>query len=357
MRSALFLGAGASAFAGYPTTEELMDHVRERVEKRRYEPNRDKGCQNYIASVIDNSVYSDVEKLYDGIERTINTYTNPNCKPIIGGLKDNNTGICREQIIKELKYLLSTIRDILLESFVVSSGYHESIKLMYDKTRSAMKIKGTTELRVFTTNYDLVMEEYAKQAGYEIVNGFRPHGHLRTVWDDVWKPRAERSMYMIKLHGSMSWYRDAGGHIMEIGGIQDRDIDHDVMIAPTEGMKNYGREPFPALMDHFKKEMERVDVLLAIGSSYRDEEIVSIIKDRLEDGMYLISLSPTAAEDIRRVSDTEPEDVEAGGVHLKTVGQRVILCEMEFGPATLDTVRASLEMAYEIIRNNYKNSM
>ena len=39
MRSALFLGAGASKFAGHPTTVELLDLVRERVGERRHEPN------------------------------------------------------------------------------------------------------------------------------------------------------------------------------------------------------------------------------------------------------------------------------------------------------------------------------
>lgn len=95
--------------------------------------------------------------------------------------------------------------------------------------------------------------------------------------------------------------------------------------------------------------MEEIDVLLVVGFSYRDPEIVDTIKDRVASGMYLISFSPTATEDIRHVASDVPKDV-AGSACLKTIGRHIILCETKFGPETLDTIRASLERTYDIIR-------
>lgn len=327
---------------GHPTTKELMDIVRERVEKRKDEPHRDGNCQNYIMSIINSDVYSDVEKLYDGIDQIINSHASPNCGPIIGGIRDGPTGILGWQIINDLEELRSTIRGVLLESFVIRSDYHGSIKLMYDKTRSAMKIKGSTALHVFTTNYDLVMEEYAKKTGYEMVNGFKPHGHLRSVWDGAWTPQTERSMYLTKLHGSVNWHEDADGNVVETGGVMQRDSDHDVFIAPTEGAKDYGRKPFPDLLRHFKESMEDVETLLVIGFSYRDAEINEIIKRRLDEGMLLISVSPSASSDIERISAAKRQPVDWNDSRFVVLDPKIALCDMEFGPDTIDDVRSTL---------------
>ena len=366
MKSALFLGAGASAFVSLPTTKKLLGLVRERVQKRASEQSRDKNCQRYIMSVIKDDTYNDIEQLYDGMEQIINIAGNDNCRPVIGRIADQ-TGISYDQIIEELEYLRRAVRDTLLESLRIDQAMHGSIKQVYDKVRTIMRSdgmgktrlvpsSGTEAFRVFTTNYDLVMEEYGRMAGFEIVNGFKPANYLGRAWGNTWDHSAERLMYLTKLHGSVNWWRNADDDILETGGIQDRNADDDIMVAPTEGGKQYDEKPFRTLMERFKEEMGEVDVLLAIGFSYRDREIVSIIRDRLDGGMHLISLSPTAAGDIRRVKDAEPEDVVAGGVHLKTVGPRIILCETEFGPNPLDAVRASLEAAYGIIRSNRKNS-
>lgn len=329
-------------FVGHPTTKELMGLVQRHVEKRRNEPYRDVSCQNYIMSVVNSDVYSDVEKLYDGIEQIINTHTRPNCEPIVGGTRDSNTSIQNGQIIDELKVLRVVIRDILLKSFDIGSDRHELIKRVYDKTRSTMKIKGEEELHVFTTNYDLVMEEYAKKAGYEVVNGFKPSGHLNAVWDDVWMFRTNRSMSLTKLHGSINWHKDADGNIMETGGIQDRDIDHDVLIAPTEGAKNYDSEPFLSLISRFEESLKSVDMLVVIGFSYRDAEICKIIKQRLDEGMLLISVSPSASNDIARIYDAKRQPVKVNNSQFVVLDSKIALCDKEFGPDTIEDVCSTL---------------
>ena len=342
VRTALFLGAGASVFAGQPTTGELMERVRKRVRERE-DMKRSEDRQNYIMRVINNDVYSDIEKLYDGIEQIIGIDKNPNCKPIIGE-SDTDHG----KIIDEMTGLRSTIREVLLDSFSIDPRLQGKIKQLYRSVWEMMKNRGTDKFQVFTTNYDTVMEEYCTAANLELVNGFMPYRYLSRYWFSVWTAETANPVYLTKLHGSINWHRDNDDEIVEIGGVEPRSADRDILIVPTEGAKRYDWGPFPDLMDRFRKEIENVDVLLVIGFSYRDDEIVRIIRNRLENGMALISVSPDAAVDIRRVHDAKYRTERVGDQYLKVIDGRIFLCEEEFGPDTIAAVLFTLEAAYKL---------
>ena len=348
MKTALFLGAGASVFAGQPTTKELMKRVRKRVQEHEDIQHMDKDRQNYIMRVINNTAYSDIEKLYDGIEQMIGINRNPNCKPIIGESDSYNTD--HVKIIDDLTGLQSTIREVLLDSFSVDPRSHGTIKMTYDRIWKEMKNNGTKEFQIFTTNYDTVMEEYCIEANLVVANGFVPYRHLSRYWSDVWTAETANIVYLTKLHGSINWHRNNDGEIVEIGGVEQRSPDRDILIAPTEGAKHYDGEPFSALMDRFRKEIENVDVLLVIGFSYRDDEIVRIIRSRLENGMAMISVSPDAAVDIRRVHDAEYKTKHVNDLNLKVIDWRIFLCEERFGPDTIFDVLATLDVAYKLIQ-------
>ena len=351
MRTALFLGAGASAFAGQPTTKTIMDHVRERVRERGNMSRRDKDRQNYIMSIVDDPTYTDVEKLYSGIKKMIDVINDPNCRPIIDRMAIKNN-LSHKQMNAELTHLRNDIRALLRKSFEIKPGVRKSIKQMYDMIWEVMKENGTDEFQVFTTNYDTVMEEYCIEAKLDMVNGFRPHHHLSRIWADEWATGGAHSLHLTKLHGSMNWYEDADGKIVEIGSAGQRNTDSDVIIAPTEGAKDYDRDPFSDLIDHFEEEIEYVDVLLVIGFSYRDTEIAEIIMDRVEEGMALISVSRDAVDDIYPVSHGGVKIEESNGQQIKVVDSRIILYKQKFGPATISDVRSSLKAAYGFIRRN-----
>ena len=347
MKTALFLGAGASAFVDLPTTKKLMGRVRKRADGVRVDG---RSLSNITKLIVTNNDYTDVEKLYDGIDRMSRIrHDIPNLGPIFGVLHGSDSIFKRT--LDELGDVRSVIRDVLLESFSIKSDAHNPIVQMHDMVRSVINDGGTDELLVFTTNYDTVIETYAHMVGLEIVNGFTDGGHLSMVWADNWNHSTDKpSLYLVKLHGSINWYEDADGNIVEAAGIPQRDADHDIMIAPTEGSKDYGRKPFPALMQRFKESLRDVDVLLAIGFSYRDEEIVNIIKDRLDDGMALISFSPDAAADIHRVSDADVVTILTDSPVIKTAGAGIALIDREFGPETINDVRPLLEVAYRLIQ-------
>lgn len=355
MKTALLLGAGASAFASQPTTREIMELLRDQVRQLEDEDGLDEGLQNYIMGIVEDYTYDDIEELYDGIDRVINITTNHNSKPIISNMGDQEYGVIDAKMIDGLVSLRSMIRKTLRGAFGINSDAQESIKDMYDMVWSIIKGSGTKEFRVFTTNYDLVVETYANGAGFEIINGFKPYHYRSGFWANIWDRGTDLPpLYLTKMHGSIYWHRDADGKIVETGSVADVDVDSDIMIAPTMGAKDYNREPFAALIDRFKAAIREVDVLLVIGFSYRDDEIVNIIKNEMENGMALISVSLDADTSVPRISDTEMETTEINGEYLKVVGPRIVLCDIEFGPYYVGELRTALDTAYAFIRPSIK---
>ena len=347
MRTALFLGAGASEFAGLPTTTGLMDGVRTRVK------NTGKNVYNLDSVteiIINQDHYKDIEKLYDGIDRMLRLRDDvSNIRPVFIVVEANST---LKNTINALRRVRLVIRDVLLNSFDIKSDTHNTIRQMYNMVRSVIGGGGPGEFLVFTTNYDTVLEKYCDMNNLVVVNGFRQEGHLRRVWADKWTTDAADYMHLIKLHGSIFWHEDSDGDIVETGTVAQRDYKHDVLIAPTEGVKDYDKNPFPALWKHFVEEIGKVDVLLVIGFSYRDEEIVGMIKDRLENGMALISVSLEPAADIKRVSDAKIETVEIDGQTLQTAGKGVVLVKQSFEPNNINMVRALLNAAFKFLRED-----
>ena len=349
MKIALFLGAGASVFASQPTAAEMLKCVRDRVRDRKDEQYGNRKLKGYITSIVENSAYSDVEELYDGVDRIATIGKHSNCKPIID--KTIAKGISLGEIIDEMNGLKVTIREVLLDLLIIREGKIKLIKHVYDDVLSIMKYYETDKIHVFTTNYDAVVEEYCNETNLDVVNGFKPYRHKKSVWANAWDYDGMKpSLYLTKLHGSIYWSRDADGKIVETGGVEARDASDDIMIAPTEGVKEYDKKPFPELMCHFKKAIEGIDVLLVIGFSYRDKEIVSIIKDRVERGMILISVSPSTVTDIRNVFGADAKIKETNNQQIKVIGSKIILCEQEFGLDTDQTMNIALKMAYKRIQ-------
>ena len=341
MKAALFLGAGASVFAGQPATADLMDILRKRIPD---------DMSEITKTIVESGDYADIEQLYDGIDRMLDVrdakHDIRNIKPIIRAMHDGGGEF--KTTLDELQRLKSIINDILREKLAAHDNIGDIVS-MYNMVTSVIKDHVADGLWVFTTNYDTVVEAYAKEIGRELVNGFQHRESTNDVWLNEWDSRPNKPLYLVKLHGSMHWYMD-GEQVLEakVGG--KRTTGNSVLIAPTEGAKDYGKEPFRELKERFKKELESVDVLLVIGFSYRDEELVKIIKAQLDRGMALISVSPRDEEFEQRVSNGFNGEVPVGDKLFRTKG-RIVLINEKFEPDTVDGMRDWLTGSFRWIRD------
>lgn len=347
MKTALFLGAGASAFAGHPTTRELMGVAHKYVPHLGRSEGRDQAQQKRIVDIV--NAYQDIEKLYDGIDRMRRLRDDPNAGPIARVLWGSDTTF--GNTLDELGELRAVTCGELPDKFTIDAASCDQIVDMYDMVHSVIvDVSEDDNLYVFTTNYDMVMEEYADAKRFGIVNGFKPDGYQNKVWNDSWSINTDRpTLYLTKLHGSINWRRAAKDVVVEYGKVWHRDAENNVVIAPTEGVKDYGIAPFPAIMARFEAEIEHVDVLLTIGFSYRDTEIVDIIKERLNAGMVLISVSPTTSNDIQSAVSNGTRSVEeSGNMQFEVVEPGIILCDQKFETGTRDELYGMLKAAYKI---------
>ncbi len=346
MKTALFLGAGASAFIQYPTARGLMERLQNRVQD-----SETGGMSEVIKHIIED--YDDIEKLYDGIDRLLSmrdyAYRDiHNSGPIIYMLYGKNNSF--KAILDELESLKSVIGDILLESFKFNTSDIESVVRMYNMLKEVIKDDESDGLQIFTTNYDMVIEKYASEIDFGLVNGFQYRRSTDNAWVGKWETMIHnKPLYLTKLHGSVNWYED-DEKIWEADNVRQRREGRSVMIAPTEGPKDYSRKPFPELQKHFEEEIAKVDVLLVIGFSYRDEYVVNVIKNNLDRGMKMITVSPTSMQDIKLVDAVAPRMTVTGSFF--TLSDRIVLIDEEFKLETIDRMYTSLYDAFYYVEHN-----
>ena len=296
MKTALFLGAGASVFAGMPTTKELVNGVLQRV--YRHETWESPAAKSLATNIVNAHADKDVEVLYQTI-RTMITAEKQHKETMEYRKKSDGGGTWKREIrthaphrpgsettkdetadidetIRTLESLEVAIRNTLLTSLTVQPDNVDSVVSLYDE------LFRHVPRRIVTTNYDNILEVYCEQKKLNLANGFKK-SHLgdRRTWDGAWTG-GETALFMTKLHGSITWQKDDGDTILEIGKPGMRDTDRDVMIAPTLGEKDYGDDIFRKLSSQFKGILDDTEMLIVVGFSFRDPEINQVLQKRLK---------------------------------------------------------------------------
>jgi SIR2-like domain len=194
---------------------------------------------------------------------------------------------------------------ILLESLLKKWLYHRCKDL---NTLSSDRLQDHEELfrrillrsttlpraKIFTTNYDLVLERTLDNLGVMYFDGFLGtiHRSLRTesYHYDLYYPgettegrvsRVDRVLHLYKLHGSINWRRRRGrpDDVIISAGLPEGDEYGDVMIYPSPlkvtEMNGY---PYAEMFRHFSTAIHQPQsALLTIGYKFQDEHINRLI--------------------------------------------------------------------------------
>jgi hypothetical protein len=144
---------------------------------------------------------------------------------------------------------------------------------------------------VFTTNYDLIVEEAIEQTGLAIETG-RTRSVTPRLSVDLWdtteniaSPR--KTGIFTKLHGSIDWIWGEDGEIFV--GTPRFTGSHKQHAIIYPGLKGPPRAaPFTAFHDYLKLSSEAATAAIFIGFAFRDEYINEIVRDRLRPGMPIV---------------------------------------------------------------------
>lgn len=136
--------------------------------------------------------------------------------------------------------------------------------------------------QVFTTNYDLLMEQALERYRVAYFDGFmgshEPVFDLEAIEED---DLPARWTLLWKLHGSINWAQDTSGHV--IRRPSQADDEASALVYPSHLKYDQSRRlPYLAMMDRLKAFLRKPGaILVSCGFSFRDQHINEVIEQSL----------------------------------------------------------------------------
>ena len=168
---------------------------------------------------------------------------------------------------------------------------------------------------LFTTNYDFVYEYVAEEKDIDINDNFIKNGQSK-FWNKKISFPIGNGLTLIKLHGSVSWYKDSNNEIEKIE--HDTPLNpmgkeiHRLVIFPTR-FKDIYAQHFFALYSQFLSFISEAQLIIIIGHSLRDEYLKAGIIERYRKGrLYIIIISPIISESLIKEISSSNSGVEKG---------------------------------------------
>ncbi|NCC04468.1 MAG: SIR2 family protein [Proteobacteria bacterium] len=144
-------------------------------------------------------------------------------------------------------------------------------------------VRRDNPVEVFTTNYDLLMEQAFEDYAVPYFDGFagvrRPFFDLRAMEEDMLPLRWAR---LWKIHGSINWYQGCDGGVFR--GAANEDEESKRVIHPSHLKYQQSRRlPYLAMIDRLRAFMKKPGASLVLcGYSFRDEHLNEVIVQGLE---------------------------------------------------------------------------
>lgn len=146
-------------------------------------------------------------------------------------------------------------------------------------------------IEIFTTNYDLLMEQALEDQRVPYFDGFagvrKPFFDLRAMEEDTLPPRWAR---LWKLHGSINWYQAEKGGVLR-GATNEAGLRR--VIHPSHlKYEESRRMPYLAMIDRLRAFLKKPTATLVLcGYSFRDEHLNEVIVQGLQSTQTAIAFA------------------------------------------------------------------
>ena len=201
-----------------------------------------------------------------------------------------------------LEELQGDINALVYELYTATPS-DEALKIWIGFFESMARYELDTE--VFTTNYDLVLENAirAGRLGQRIGTGRVTDGISIMIDPAIWhtsleKPSTnDRTGLLTKLHGSVDWQRDNRGRIVVGASRFTGQHPNHILIYPGFKVETQ-EEPFVTFHDHLRRVAAQAQAAIFIGYAFRDEYINGILSDMPSDIPKFVINTEQSAPDL-----------------------------------------------------------
>jgi NAD-dependent SIR2 family protein deacetylase len=224
-----------------------------------------------------------------------NFYTNGDIEGLLSHviLYEKLNGVIRNDNDESLKGLLENKISKLCKLDLQEQAPHKDFlnKVTARKNNDA-------RVQLFTTNYDTLFEQAAKNAGFVVIDGFsftQPRtfaGHwfdLDIVNREKTRLKQEENFmskvfHLYKLHGSLDWTKGKNEKNGKDEIIQRDSPDDPLIIYPaSEKYESSYEQPYFEMMSRFQQALRKEETLLIIiGFGFQDKHIKNVIVEAVE---------------------------------------------------------------------------
>lgn len=287
MSSVVFLlGAGASMDAGMPSAAQLTASLREQLPSLKDM----KGNTRAEFSELFDALAEYEPEIRENYERFFEWLT---------FLRQGQTGSFRKVVTFKLDHRLvdavpclvwsvkQAIWEILRSRHKCPTYQPGHLEILGD----FLPMEG--RLSVFTTNYDLCIEDACRAGGIDVTTGFHPSSGQ---WNPSLFQRGATGINLYKLHGSLNW-----GLSDDLSDLENRPLveryppewnkEPELILGP--GSKLQPDDPYAALYAEFHRAVRQAKVCVAIGYSFRDNHIKVPLRHASHRRTKIIDVNPS----------------------------------------------------------------
>lgn len=300
-RIAFLLGAGASRDAGLPDVRELVESF---IGNKRLK-NRRVLSDVYTALKRSHDVV-DVELLLDAFDQLAVRQ-----RQVLSAFVSSE-GWIRAATASPSVYL--ELRDALYAHIRTRLALAPGAVDYYGALVDLAVIEGG--LDVFSLNYDLAVELACLVRGEAWTDGFDPRwnpNQFSAVSADGGHSRFRVRLH--KMHGSLVWHRLENGEIekVAVSPARSAEVRHfsgsrleEALIYPAAGGKDVHSDPYATLVERFRATLRAAETLVAVGYSFRDRHIKSVVTEAMvvNRRLRLVVVDPSAHEVLKRSDET-----------------------------------------------------
>ena len=298
MKKSFFLGAGASAPYGMPTTGEFVKLLLERGRSRRK-------WQEVTAALS----ASTIEQLFDRLADTARYFSTDAGRSIRARLLMPSLGN-QASWLRDIPRLESSLKSRIFEAYTWNPGNRAVLDAVLGSLLDLAAEQG--EVPVYTTNYDRCVEEYCSdpRKGLLCHDGFGEDPHAgRFRWHDTYGKTANgrgvaatRALKLYKLHGSLGW--KLGPYGPERLAYESRSGNKhykDLLVYPSSRADPMMEDAlFRTVFRGFRGSLLSSDMCVVVGYSFRDPGIAEVFEEFVRSDRLLVMVGDGAVPDFYR---------------------------------------------------------